>query len=130
MQDTELRRVARWRGRQLVASDGAMLGKVEAVLYDFVSGKPVWIGVGSGPFGLRTVLVPVDRTVEDGEVLRTEDPKALIEEQPPVDVGEGFDSLSGEDDLHEYFSVPFDEHSDIRVLRRGSDLPGLEDVEE
>jgi PRC-barrel domain len=125
-QDTDLVSAAKWRGRQLESSDGAVVGKVEAVLYDFVSSKPIWVGVSSGPFGVHTALVPVRDTSAEGDRLRAVYSKAVIEEQPPLDVGEAFDSLTGEHKLYDYFGVPFDEHSDVRVLHRDTELPGLE----
>jgi hypothetical protein len=115
--------LAAWRGRLLTSADGARVGEIEEVYYDFLSGRPVWIGVGGGgPLGVRTLLVPA------GDHLGVDYPKSIIEDQPAADAGESFGSTSDARALYAYFGLPFDDAIDLRVLRRHDDLPGLERV--
>jgi hypothetical protein len=47
-------------------------------------------------------------------------------DQPHIDVGEGFASLTDEEHVYRYFGLPFDEVRDIRVLRAGQPIPGMQ----
>ena len=118
-----LEQIAGWRGSPLYALDG-VIGDVHAILYDYVSGEPVWLGVASRPMPFRTLLIPATTIrVADG-CLAVQLDKQRVLDQPHVDIGESFTSLTDEEHIYRYFSLPFEEIRDIRVLHEGQPLPG------
>ena len=121
-----LEQLAVWRQRDAVSSDGAKLGEVKAIYYDYLTGEPVWIAAGSGLLGIRTLLVPAASASPEGEHLRVSYTKDVVEGQPDADIGEGFDYTSEEHELYNYFEIPFDEKTDLRALHPGDEIPGRE----
>jgi hypothetical protein len=112
-------------GGPLYGQDG-FLGDLREVLYDYVSGEPVWLGVASRPLPFRTLLVPVQAArVVDGHLMVALTRDRVLG-QPHIDVGEGFASLTDEEHVYRYFGLPFDEVRDIRVLRGGQPIPGTQ----
>jgi hypothetical protein len=118
-----LEQVAAWRSQPLYGREG-VIGDVEAILYDYVSGEPVWLGVASRPLPFRMLLVPATaaRIVDNSLVVDFEKQRVL--DQPHVDFGEGFASLTDEEHIYRYFSLPFEDIRDIRVLHEGQPVPG------
>jgi hypothetical protein len=121
-----LEQLAAWRQKDTVSSDGAKLGEVKAIYYDYLTGQPVWIAIGTGLLGIRTLLVPATSASPVGEKLRVEHTKDFVEGQPDADIGESFDYTSEEHELYDYFSIPFDEKADLRALHPGDEIPGRE----
>jgi hypothetical protein len=119
-----LRELAAFRGHDLESSDG-VIGKVSEVLYDYVTGEPVWLGIAPRHSLFRTLLVPVRTVSKDGDRLFTQMGQDRILGQPHIDVGEGFDSLGDEENICRYFGLT-PELRDVRVLRTGQEIPGLE----
>jgi hypothetical protein len=109
----------------LYGQDG-LVGDLREVLYDYVSGEPVWLGVAARPLPFRTLLLPaqVARVIDASLVVPLTRNRVL--DQPHIDVGEGFASLTDEEHVYRYFGLPFDEVRDIRVLRRGQPIPGTQ----
>ena len=52
-------RLAEMRGETVYDTAGEKVGHVEEIFYDDESGQPEWLGIGSGFFGTKRVLVPV-----------------------------------------------------------------------
>ncbi|HWC31163.1 MAG TPA: PRC-barrel domain-containing protein [Dehalococcoidia bacterium] len=115
------------RGCKVIAVNGAGVGELEEIIYDFASERPVWLGVAPAQgFALKTVLVPVAGSREQEGRLRVAFSADQIREQPPADIGRGFDSATDQRRLYEYFAVPFDESREVRVLGLDDDIPGQE----
>jgi hypothetical protein len=121
-----LEQLAAWRQKNTVSSDGARLGEVKAIYYDYLTGEPVWIAIGTGLLGIRTFLVPAASASPEGDQLRIEHTRGFVEGQPDADIGEGFDYTSEEHELYDYFKMPFDEKADLRALHPGDEIPGRE----
>jgi hypothetical protein len=114
-----------WQGRELLAAEGPV-GKVSEILYDYVTGAAVWLGLESHPLPFRTLLVPAGAVhLHDGQ-LTTSLSREMILSQPHASVGEGFSSLTEEEQIYRHFGLPFDELRDTRVLRQHQELPGGE----
>lgn len=120
-----LSELAGWRGRTLVSSDGLKVGNVREVIYDYLTGEPVGLGVGER---LVTLLIPARGTKLEGDLIRCEFSKEKIENQPPSDLGQGFSSWTEERRLYDYFGVVLDHQAELRVLLEGDDLSGQERV--
>src|SRR5581483_5279858 len=121
-QHWDLRSLSAYRGRAVYSADGHRLGTLTKIVYDYVDQTPVWLDVESG---VHTYLVPASAASGEQDHLRLCYARSTVVDEPPVDIGEGFDSLAGEHNLYDYFGIPFDELRDVRVLRLGDALPGL-----
>ena len=64
MQQQEMNRVRldEMRGAPVHDNAGEKIGKVEEIYYDQQTRVPEWIGIGTGFFGTKRVLVPVKGT--------------------------------------------------------------------
>ena len=113
--------LAGWRGKTLVSSDGLEVGHIREVIYDYLTGEPVGLGVGER---IVTLLVPARGAKLEGDHVRCEFSKEQIENQPPSDFGQGFANFGEERHLYEYFGVVLDHEPELRVLLEGDDLPG------
>jgi sporulation protein YlmC with PRC-barrel domain len=52
-------RLDEMRGQPVYDNEGQKIGNVEEIYYDQQTRAPEWIGVGTGFFGTKRVLVPV-----------------------------------------------------------------------
>jgi uncharacterized protein (TIGR02271 family) len=67
------------------SQDGDKIGSVQEIYYDEDTRQPEWIGIGTGFFGTKRVLVPVQgSTVTDDGVTVAYD-KELVKDSPDVD---------------------------------------------
>ena len=48
------------RGQPVYDNAGEKIGSVEEIYYDPATHSPEWIGIGTGFFGTKRVLVPVE----------------------------------------------------------------------
>lgn len=91
----------RLRGHPVFDRDGEEVGKVEDIYVDDSDGRPEWVAVGAGTFGMRHVLVPFDGATERDGGLAVPYSKAAIERSPDVD--ERSLSPERELELYEYY---------------------------
>lgn len=126
----DLPTLALWRGRDVVAEDGTRLGSLEAIVYDYRTGAPVWVGIGGGPLNPHMLLAPAASAVSRDRVLEIGFSEEHLREEPPVEIGEGWSYGEDARNLHEYFGMDYEHlaEDDIRVLHRHSELPGQERV--
>jgi hypothetical protein len=120
-----LREFATRLGQTLECGDGEF-GKVKEVLYDYLTGSPLWLGVFEHVYSVHAFLVPARGVRATNGHLATRLTRSQIIGQPAVSVGEGFNSFTEEEAICRYFGLPFDEVRDTRVLRRAEDYPGRE----
>src|SRR3712207_9055509 len=59
MSELTLERLDQMRGATVYDSAGEKIGSVEEIFYDEDTNRPEWIGIGTGLFGTKRVLVPV-----------------------------------------------------------------------
>jgi uncharacterized protein (TIGR02271 family) len=61
MPDTmTIERLAEARGNPVYDASGDEIGQVDEIFYDRDSGQPEWLGIGTGFFGTKRVLVPME----------------------------------------------------------------------
>ena len=94
-------------GLPVLAADGDAIGKVEEVFYDDQTGRPEWIGIGTGFFGTKRVLVPVARAELHGDALRVPFDKDHVKDSPDVDSDEI--SQDAERELYAYYGLAYSE---------------------
>jgi uncharacterized protein (TIGR02271 family) len=73
------------RGRNVYSADGDKIGKVEEVFLDGQTHRPEWLGIGTGFFGMKRVLVPIEgASLRDGGVL-VPHPTDRVKDTPDID---------------------------------------------
>jgi uncharacterized protein (TIGR02271 family) len=81
-------RLDEMRGAPVYDDGGDEIGTVEEIFYEEQSRAPRWIGIGTGFFGTKRVLVPVEgaRVADDGLVVPY--PKDVVKDSPDIDEDE------------------------------------------
>lgn len=111
------------RGNPVFADDGDKIGAVEEIFYDEETNRPEWIGIGTGFFGTKRVLVPAARAefAEDG--LRVPFSKEHVKDSPDIDSDEI--SKETERELYAYYGLEYSEsRSDTGLPAGAADSPG------
>ena len=73
------------RGSAVYASDGEAIGKVEEIFYDEETRRPEWLGIGTGFFGTKRVLVPVEGAALENDGLTVPYSKDHVKDGPDID---------------------------------------------
>ena len=96
---------------------GEQIGKVEEIFVDVNSRQPEWIGLGTGFFGTKRVLVPVEgaSVTEDGITVPYS--KDQVKDSPDIDGDEL--SESTERDLYAYYGIRASESASDSTLPAG-----------
>ena len=102
-QQIGLERLTKLRGETVYDAEGEKIGSVEEIYYDEQTGQPEWIGIGTGFFGTKRVLVPVGgaRATDDGVTVRYS--KDQVKDSPDID--EDQISPEREYELYSYYGL-------------------------
>ena len=73
------------RGSPVYSRDGEKIGSVEEVFYDADTRQPEWIGIGTGFFGMKRVLVPVQGASMDADGVTVPYTKDHVKDTPSID---------------------------------------------
>jgi uncharacterized protein (TIGR02271 family) len=78
-------RLDEMRGAPVYDNAGEKIGKVEEIFYDQQTHVPEWVGIGTGFFGTKRVLVPVSgaQVAEDGLMVAFS--KDQVKDSPDID---------------------------------------------
>jgi uncharacterized protein (TIGR02271 family) len=98
-----IERLGELRGAPVYDSAGEKIGKVEEIVFDMQTDEPEWIGLGTGFFGTKRVLVPVAgaETRDDGIFVGYS--KEQVKDSPDVDGDEISPELEGS--LYSYYGI-------------------------
>ena len=99
------------RGSAVYDRDGDKIGSVDEIFYDEQTGKPEWIGIGTGFFGTKRVLVPVVGARATDEGINVRYSKDQVKDSPDIDS----DEISEETELALY------SHYGLEASKRRSD---------
>lgn len=101
--DTQQVRLDEMRGAPVFDNTGEKIGKVEEIFYDEGSRRPEWIGIGTGFFGTKRVLVPVEGASVQGDGICVAYAADHVKDSPDIDE----DDLSpqAEEDLYRYYGL-------------------------
>lgn len=80
-----LDRLAEMRGTPVYSSDGDKIGSVEELFLDDDTGEPEWIGLGTGFFGTKRVLVPIAGADVRDDAVYVPYAKAHVKRTPDLD---------------------------------------------
>jgi len=98
-------RLDEMRGAPVYDSDGDKIGKVEEIFYDQQTRTPEWIGIGTGFFGNKRVLVPVEGAAAKDDGLIVPYSKQQVKDSPDIDEDEI--SQECEADLLAYYGIGY-----------------------
>jgi uncharacterized protein (TIGR02271 family) len=90
-------------GATVFDSAGEKIGKVEEVFYDDQTDRPEWLGIGTGFFGTKRVLVPVEGATANDDGVMVPYEKDLVKDAPDIDG----DEIDEQDELglFEYYGL-------------------------
>lgn len=94
-----------WIGSALVDLDKCRLGTIEDIYFDAQSGRPQWLLVRNGRFGMRRILVPLAEARRIREGIMTPYDKRRIDRAPRIDPAE---------DLHDEQTAELYRHYGLR----------------
>jgi uncharacterized protein (TIGR02271 family) len=98
-------RLDEMRGAPVYDNDGDKIGKVEEIFYDQQTRIPEWIGIGSGFFGNKRLLVPVKGARAKDYGLIVAYSKQQVNDSPDIDEEEI--SQQCEADLAAYYGLDY-----------------------
>ena len=113
MQDVQ--ELTQMRGAPVVANDGEQIGEVEEIFLDNETGKPEWVGVGTGALGTKRVLVPLEGADVQENAVSVPYAVDQVKDSPDVDGDEISQDL--EQQLYSHYGLSYGES------RSGSGLP-------
>ena len=119
MQDTlTVDRLESMRGIPVLSSDGEKIGGVEEIFVDEQTGKPEWIGLGTGFFGTKRVLVPVEGADIRENAITVPYAKSQVKETPDIDADQ-IDQTT-EQRLYAHYGLGYSEQRSDTGLPEGS----------
>jgi uncharacterized protein (TIGR02271 family) len=114
-------RIAELRGAPVYDRDAEKIGKVDEIFYDNDTNQPEWIGIGSGFFSSKRVLVPVQGATVQGDGITVPYAKDLVKDSPDIS-GDEIDEHT-ESDLYAYYSLQ-SSRSAVAPTTDGADFAG------
>jgi uncharacterized protein (TIGR02271 family) len=115
-------RLDEMRGQSVYDSSGEKIGKVEEIYYDQETRVPEWVGIGTGFFGTKRVLVPVKGAHVYDDGLMVGYSKDQVKDSPDVD-GEEI-SPQSEADLAAYYGLGYSKERSQTGLTGGGPRSG------
>jgi uncharacterized protein (TIGR02271 family) len=109
-------------GQPVYSSDGEKIGKVEEIFYDEATNQPEWIGIGTGFFGTKRVLVPVQAASLDADGYRVPYTKEQVKDSPDIDSDEI--SESTERALYDYYRLDWSQSRSPTTYAEGAPATG------
>jgi uncharacterized protein (TIGR02271 family) len=104
MPDTmTMERIAEARGAPVYDAAGEKIGTVEEVFHDIDTNRPEWVGIGTGFFGTKRVLVPLESAELKDDGLHVPYSKDHIKGSPDIDSDEI--SEETEQELYSYYQL-------------------------
>jgi uncharacterized protein (TIGR02271 family) len=97
-----------WIDRDAYDVNGDKIGSIDAIYYDNETGRPEWLAIRTGLFGMNTSFAPISGTTVDGDNLRLPYTKSQVKDAPNVDPYSG--SLVPEDEqvLFSHYGFAYD----------------------
>jgi uncharacterized protein (TIGR02271 family) len=105
-QQFTLERLTELHGSPVYDQSGEKIGKVEEIYYDEDTNQAEWIGIGTGFFGMKRVLVPVQGVQLNDDGVTVPYDKDLVKDSPDID-SDPIDPAA-EQSLHAYYGTTHD----------------------
>ena len=104
MPDTmTMERITEARGAPVYDASGEKIGTVEEVFHDIDTNRPEWVGIGTGFFGTKRVLVPLESAELKDDGLHVPYSKDHVKDSPDIDSDEI--SEETEQELYSYYQL-------------------------
>ncbi len=116
--DLTLERMSEIRGTNVYSSDGDKIGSVEEIFYDEQTREPEWIGIGTGFFRSKRVLVPIANADVKGDGVYVPYSKEQVKGSPDIDADEI--SEDAERELYSYYGLQYSEQRSDSGLPEGT----------
>ncbi len=126
MTNVTMETIAAARGMDVYSSDGEKIGSVEEIFHDYETRQPEWIGIGTGIFSTKRVLVPVEGAELRGDGLFVPYGKDQVKASPDIDADEIDENT--ERALYEHYGFGYSERRSGSTLPEGG--PGMAGAEE
>jgi uncharacterized protein (TIGR02271 family) len=114
-------RLDEMRGAPVYDDNGEKIGKVDEIFYDQQTRVPEWIGIGTGFFGTKRVLVPVEGAQVSDDGLMVGYTKDQIKDSPDIDEDEISEQCEAE--LAAHYGVGYSERRSQTGLPEGGKQP-------
>jgi uncharacterized protein (TIGR02271 family) len=105
------------RGAPVYDADGDKIGEVDEIFYDQQTGEPEWIGIGTGFFGTKRVLVPTAGASSTADGLTVGYSKEQVKGSPDIDSDEI--SEETEQELYAHYGLGYSERRSETGLPEG-----------
>jgi stress response protein YsnF len=92
-------------GMDVIGRDGDRIGRAGSVFLDDETGRPEWITVETGLFGMRENFVPAEQATVEGDTLRIPYDKSTVKDAPQIEPTEGHIDQTEEDALYRYYGL-------------------------
>jgi uncharacterized protein (TIGR02271 family) len=102
--DGDLNNPAELNGMNAFDSDGGKIGSVGQVYFDDRTGRPEWVTVKTGMFGMKESLVPLSGSHRSGEGLHLPYDKDTVKDAPRLDADQHLDP-GQERQLYQYYGI-------------------------
>jgi uncharacterized protein (TIGR02271 family) len=96
-------RLTALHGTAVYDRNGEKIGKVEEIYYDEDSNQAEWIGIGTGFFGMKRVLVPATGAEATDNGVTVPYAKEMVKDSPDIDSDPI--EASAEQQLHSYYGT-------------------------
>jgi sporulation protein YlmC with PRC-barrel domain len=112
----------RFRGRDVVDSEGSKIGTLDEIYLDDSTGEPEWALINTGLFGTRSNFAPLAQAKQHGDDLLLPYAKDKVKDAPGVDSGQHLDP-DQEAELYRYYELSSTGTSEART-ESGTDTVG------
>ena len=127
MQETlTMDRLSQARGETVYSSDGEKIGSVDEIFYDYDTNQPEWVGVGTGIFGKKRALVPVEGADLRADGFYVPYTKDQVKSSPDIDADEI--SQETEQSLYSHYGLGYSERRSASGLPQGAGGTTVEGV--
>lgn len=113
------------RGANVYASGGEKIGSIEEIFVDEQTNQPEWIGIGTGFFGTKRVLVPVQGADTREEGLFIPYTKEQVKDTPDIDSDEI--SQETEQALYAHYGLDYSERRSDTGLPEADRGPSVDE---
>jgi uncharacterized protein (TIGR02271 family) len=97
-----------WIGRDAYDVNGDKIGSIDAIYYDNQTGRPEWLAIRTGFFGMNTSFAPISGANVDGDNLRLPCTKDQVKDAPNVDPYSGSLETDDEQALFSHYGFAYD----------------------
>ena len=108
----------KWRGQEVVDSDGSKIGKIEEIYLDAETEMPEWLAVKTGKFGGKVGFIPLAEASDQGGTIRVPYSSEQVKDAPHAEA-DGALSQDEEAALYKHYGLEYGESRSDSGLATG-----------